>query len=193
MLDQAHKLSASELFARHAVFVATFARRLGARPADVDDLVQETFLVVHRKGGFLVGEAKPTTWLAAITLRLFKNHCRRAGRRPTHELGEDVSTSENQLDRLEARSSLRRVEACLNQPDPDRRAVFVLFELQEQSCEDIAQALEIPVGTVYSRLHKARKKFMTAYKKEGGERSALASQITTKEEAAFIKAAGGRP
>jgi RNA polymerase sigma-70 factor, ECF subfamily len=155
--------SAAELFSLHAGFVATFARRLGTELVDVDDLVQETFLVVHRHGGFAPGEAKATTWLAAITLRLFKNRRRSAARKPTTVLADDTMAPGSPVERLEARSSLKRVQTSLMEMDAEHRAVFVLFELQEQSCEDIAQAMQIPVGTVYSRLHKARKKFLSAY------------------------------
>jgi RNA polymerase sigma-70 factor, ECF subfamily len=163
MSEPAGLLSAAELFVLHATFVATFVRRLGAGAADVDDLVQETFLVAHRLGGFLPGEAKATTWLAAISLRLFRNHRRSLGRRPTTELSRDPMDQNSAVGHLEARSGLKRVQTALMQMDADHRAVFVLYELQEQACEDIAQALEIPVGTVYSRLHKARRKFFAAY------------------------------
>lgn len=156
-------IPAAELFVRHAGFVATFVRRLGASAADVEDLVQETFLVVHRHGGFVPGQAKATTWLAAIALRLFQNHRRSRARKPCDHETEEPHDRADLVARLEARSSLLRVEQALAALDTDHRAVFVLFELQEQGCEDIAQALSVPVGTVYSRLHHARRKFLHAY------------------------------
>ncbi len=156
-------IPAADLFVRHATFVATFLRRLGSAPQDVDDLVQETFLVVHRHGGFQPGAAKPTTWLAAIALRLFQNHRRSVRRKLSRDVSIEPAEPVDHLALLEARSSLERVERALLELDTEHRAVFVLFELQDQSCDDIAQALAVPIGTVYSRLHHARRKFINAY------------------------------
>lgn len=158
-------IPAAELFVRHAAFVATFLRRLGSSVQDVDDLVQETFLVAHRHGGFQPGPAKATTWLAAIALRLFQNHRRSSHRRRVMDGPPELPECTDHIARLEARSSLERVEAVLLELDTEHRAVFILFELQEQSCEDIAQVLSVPIGTVYSRLHHARRKFLSAYQR----------------------------
>jgi len=171
-VPSADLIPAADLFVRHAPFVATFLRRLGSAPHDIDDLVQETFLVVHRHGGFRPGAAKPTTWLAAIALRLFQNHRRSTRRKHTRDSGIEPAEPVDHLARLEARSSLERVERALLELDTEHRAVFVLFELQDQSCDDIAQALEVPVGTVYSRLHHARRKFISAYQSLTNTRAA---------------------
>jgi RNA polymerase sigma-70 factor (ECF subfamily) len=58
--------------------------------------------------------------------------------------------------------SRQRLEALLDELDLDRRAVFVMFEIDGMPCEEIAQLLGVPVGTVYSRLHAARKEFQRA-------------------------------
>ena len=63
-------LDAAKLFREHANFVANFVVRLGMRREEVDDIVQEVFLVAHRRGGFIPGAARPTTWLAEIALRV---------------------------------------------------------------------------------------------------------------------------
>ena len=63
-------LDAAKLFREHANFVANFVIRLGMRREEVDDIVQEVFLVAHRRGGFIPGVARPTTWLAEIALRV---------------------------------------------------------------------------------------------------------------------------
>lgn len=156
-------LSATVLFERHARFVATFACRLGVPRDDVDDVVQETFMVVHRRGGFRPGAAQPTTWLASITLKVWSTIRRTRRRRPEAPELVEERNGRDEWPRLEARYALVRVEAALLKLDEASRAVFVLFELQGQTCEDISQGLEIPVGTVYSRLHKARQVFQRAY------------------------------
>nr|WP_276603309.1 sigma factor-like helix-turn-helix DNA-binding protein [Nannocystis pusilla] len=58
---------------------------------------------------------------------------------------------------------MRRVQQALDTLEEGKRAVFILFELEGESCEAIAAGLGIPIGTVYSRLHKARKLFMEAH------------------------------
>jgi len=69
------------LFRAHASFVAAFLRRLGTSGSDIDDLVQEVFLVAHRKGGFRPGSGQPRTWLGAIALRVASMHRRTHSRR----------------------------------------------------------------------------------------------------------------
>ena len=59
-------IPAEDLFRQHAAWVGRFLSRLGAEPSNVEDLVQEVFLVAHRKGGYLPGAASPKTWLADI-------------------------------------------------------------------------------------------------------------------------------
>jgi RNA polymerase sigma-70 factor (ECF subfamily) len=172
------RLDAGELFRRHAEFVARFLLRLGLPRGDIDDVVQEVFLTAHRQGGFQGEQAQPTTWLAAIAVRVASNHKRSHRRRRDQpadgEEGVDAeparSTANDPAAVTEARSSLRRVQQALDTLDMDHRAVFVLYELEGMRGEAIAEALELPAGTVYSRLHKARKRFTKAYNKllEGG-------------------------
>jgi RNA polymerase sigma-70 factor (ECF subfamily) len=62
-------------------------------------------------------------------------------------------------DVAEATEGLTRVQRALDSMDLTHRAVFVLYELEGESCEQIAEMLDVPVGTVFSRLHTARKNF----------------------------------
>lgn len=159
-------LDAAALFRAHAGFVATFAGRIGVPAGDIDDVVQETFLVAHRRGGFQENEARPTTWLAEITLRVWST-LRRSRRRKSAEPDSDaialVPAHDDPFERAAATEALSRVDRALSTLDLDHRAVLVLFELSGESCESIAAGLGIAVGTVYSRLHNARRKFHRAY------------------------------
>lgn len=159
-------LDAAALFRAHAGFVATFAGRLGVPTGDIDDVVQETFLVAHRRGGYRAGEARPTTWLAEITLRVWST-IRRSRRRKPEGAGDEaialVPGGDDPFERAAAAEALSRVERALGTLDLDHRAVLVLFELHGESCDSIATGLGIAVGTVYSRLHGARRKFQSAY------------------------------
>jgi RNA polymerase sigma-70 factor (ECF subfamily) len=173
------RLDAQALFRAHAPFVASFLHRLGTPRADVDDLVQEVFLVAHRKGGFLPGAAQPRTWLAAIAVRIARGSHRARGRR--REASDEAALrlagaatvgGADPAETLDTRRSLARVQRALDALDIEHRAAFVLYEIEGESCDSIASSFEVPVGTVYSRLHHARKRFLDAYDAlaEGAER-----------------------
>lgn len=74
-----------------------------------------------------------------------------------------LATGRNPGELAETAEALRRVQQALEVLDEAKRAVFILFELDGESCESIAAGLGIPIGTVYSRLHKARKLFMEVH------------------------------
>lgn len=159
---------AAALFRDHAAFVANFLHRLGAGPGEIDDLVQEVFLVAHRRGGFIEdGRARPTTWLAEIAIRVAsvaRRSQRRSREQPDHATVIDASSRDVDPARAaETSEALDRVQAALDSLDADRRAIFILFELEGEPCQSIAAAFQIPIGTVYSRLHKARKQFKEAH------------------------------
>jgi RNA polymerase sigma-70 factor (ECF subfamily) len=159
---------AASLFRQHATFVANFLHRLGVGPTELDDLVQEVFLVAHRRGGFVEdGRARPTTWLAEISIRVAsvaRRSRRRSREQPDQESVLDAQSRDIDPARaFENQQALDRVQSALATLDDDRRAIFILFELEGESCAAIAAAFNIPVGTVYSRLHKARKLFMDAH------------------------------
>lgn len=165
-------IGADELFRDHATFVARFLARLGVPRDDVEDLVQEVFLTAHRRGGFVPGLARPTTWLAEIALRVASTARRSRRRKPAHTsdgLDRAAGTAADPVEQAVAREALARVERALGGMDLDRRAVFVLFEIEGQGCDVIAAGLGIPVGTVYSRLHAARKEFLEVYRSLVGE------------------------
>ena len=169
----ADHLDADRLYRDHAEFVARFLLRLGANGQDVPDLLQEVFLVAHRRGGFTLGRAKPTTWLAEISFRVLSDRRKKIRRKLEDADTESVSMAPSKRgtpgDDAERRQALARVQQALDMLTPEKRAVFVLFELEGESCESIAKGLEIPVGTVYSRLHSARKDFTKAHARLTGE------------------------
>jgi RNA polymerase sigma-70 factor, ECF subfamily len=164
-------LGAEALFRQHATFVARFLAQLRVPRDNIEDLVQEVFLVVHRRGGFVVGAAKPTTYLAKVALNVAATR-KRTERRRREEPGDLIDDAPGFLPGPErdaaAAQQLARVRAALDELELEQRALFVLFEIENESCVDIAQGLGIPVGTVYSRLHAARQAFVTAYERANG-------------------------
>lgn len=160
------RVDAETLYRAHAPFVASFLNRLGARQSEMEDLLQEVFLVAHRAGGYTPGPAKATTWLAEIAVRLFAN----VRRKRRTELDEPLETLEAKTASPEEAAinadALARVNECLQTLDPNHRATFLLFELYGESAAEIAAAMNVPVGTIHSRLHNARKRFMAAWNRK---------------------------
>jgi RNA polymerase sigma-70 factor (ECF subfamily) len=152
-------LGVEQVYELHGDFVWRTLQHLGARGPDLEDLGQEVFVTVHRKLASFDGRSKLTTWLFGICLHLVQRHRRRAYFRLEFLQGElperiDPSTPETHLAEEQARVRLQHLLAKLS---PERRATFVFFEIEGMSCEAIADLTGVPTGTVYSRLHLARK------------------------------------
>jgi RNA polymerase sigma-70 factor (ECF subfamily) len=143
---------------QHRVFGVAL-RMLGNR-AEAEDVAQEAFVRAHRALGGFRGDAKLSTWLYAITSRLCLNRLASGERRMARQ-GEDAllrlsdagPRPDAALERRELETALGRAIAELPE---DRRIVVVLRDLEGLSYEEIAQVLELELGTVRSRLHRAR-------------------------------------
>ncbi len=173
-----------KLYHEHANFVARFIARIGAPRADIEDLVQEVFLVAHRQGGFRAQGAKPTTWLAAIAFRIVGTHRRGLRRRDGILSSSEAADAKREViadgapDAFAlqaANEQLTDVQRALATLEPDQAAVFVLFEIEQHSCADIAETLGLPVGTVHSRLHYARTAFTEAFARISRSRMKLSA------------------
>lgn len=143
----------------HGAFVWQTLRRMGLSETDADDVAQEVFVVVLRKLEDFEQRSAITTWLYGICFRLAAAHRRRAVQReiPTAEpLGDDVIAPHRPDDRFEANEARALLDAALAKLDDDKRAVFVMFEIEERPMPEIAEALGCPLQTAYSRLHAAR-------------------------------------
>ena len=160
-------LSSADLFKQYAPFVASFLLRMGVSRSDLDDVMQEVFLVAHRLGGYLPGPAKPTTYLANIALRAATTHRRkhqvRSFVRANEELVGGASGDSVSPERAaENQRRLKLLQAALEQLDDDKRAIFIMAEIHGETVVAIAAGLGIPVDTAYSRLRAARKLFREA-------------------------------
>lgn len=165
-----------ELYDAHFAFVWRSLRRLGVRDANLKDAVQDVFLVVHRRLDDFESRAKVTTWLFRICLHVAKDQRRRAHVR--REVPGDAETFDavdpgaDATATLERREDLALFDAALDALELDQRAVFTLFELEAMTGDEIAEALAIPLGTVYSRLRLAREAFRRAVKQVARSRPA---------------------
>ena len=146
----------------HGGFLWATLQRLGAHPADLDDVYQETLLVVHRRGRDYDRAAPLRPWLYGICVRVVAGWRRRAHRR-REELHETVPEPQERAQSPEDHAAMQRsravLHAILDEMDLERRAVFVMYEIDEMPCDQIAEVVGTPVGTVYSRLHAARQEF----------------------------------
>ena len=146
----------ARLFVSEAPRVLRVLRRLGVRDADVEDVAQEVFLVVHRRAAEFRGESSLRTWIYGIAVRSALGHRRRKHVRTSVELSVEPAIDADQpaaVERAQAREVLRGAIARL--PEGPRE-VFVLYELEELSMRDVANALEVPLATAYTRLYAAR-------------------------------------
>jgi RNA polymerase sigma-70 factor (ECF subfamily) len=147
-------------FRAHYTFVHQNLRRLGVPPAAVEDAAQEVFLVVLRRADAPITNVQG--WLFGIVRRIAWRFRRGASRRErlvqalTHQPAPRAADDDAQLLEREAAELLERFLARL---DDDKRAVFVLAELEQQTAGEIASALGIKENTVYSRLRAARQEF----------------------------------
>jgi RNA polymerase sigma-70 factor (ECF subfamily) len=152
-----------QLYDHHFPFVWRSLRRIGVAESDVADAVQDVFVVVHRKLPEFKGRAKVTTWLFGICIRVASDRRRRA------HVRRELPTENQEISRLEASVAVvassdpgdaRTVlESILDSMPDEQRIVFALFELQGMTGDEIAELLDVPVGTVRSRLRLARECF----------------------------------
>ena len=149
----------ARIYEEHFDFVWRSARRLGVPDSAVDDVVQEVFIVVHRQLASFEGRSSMKTWLFGILRNLVLRQRRSWARRGREESLEESAAlaSGPAADERIAESQARRVlQELLAQLDDDKRAVFVLAELEQMSAPDIAEATGLKLNTVYSRLRLAR-------------------------------------
>ena len=154
--------SFEEVYAAHFDFVWRSARAMGVPSASVDDVVQDVFMVVHRRLSEFEGRAQLRTWLARILVRVICEHRRRFRRKEAHAPLEEEPVDRGQLGPLEQvarREAARALLAILDAMDDEKRQVFVLAEVEQLPVPEIATALGINVNTAYSRLRLARAEY----------------------------------
>lgn len=148
-----------EVFDAHAAYVGRTLRCLGVRELELADAIQEVFLVVHRRLTELRDPNKLKGWLYAICVRKAMALRRTAARRrerPMAEVPEGSFDKTPEDDFVRARALEVAIE-ILGDLDEDKRAIFVLYEVEQLPMSEVAEALGCPLQTAYSRLYAARK------------------------------------
>ena len=157
------------IFREEGAFVWRALRRLGVAPGDVDDVCQEVFVIVYRKLDEWEGRGQLRSWLYGITIRVAAAHRRRAHQRneiPTESpVGPDEPAATTPEGEAADREALALLDRALDELDDDKRAVFVLYEVEGLEMPEIVEAIGCPLQTAYSRLHSARKEVERAMKR----------------------------
>jgi len=155
------------IFEAHLAYVWTTLRRLGVHERDLEDVAHETFLKVYAELD-RYDRARPVKpWLFAFAFRLASDY-RKLARHKTALLGDDevsLGHGAHAEDAAMAREREALVHRALESLDIDKRAVFVLTELDECPMPEAVQALGIPLNTGYSRLRAARQEFTQAVRR----------------------------
>ena len=154
------------VYDEHFDFVWRSVRRLGVPESAVDDAVQDVFVVVFRRLEDFEHRSTIKTWLFGIVLRVVRTHRRTAARKRTEPLPEVLASSgPDPQQQSERREAIDVLDAILDRMDEDKRAVFVMAELEQMTAPEIAEVTGTKLNTVYSRLRAARKAFEDGVKR----------------------------
>ena len=155
------------IFAENAPYVWRALRSLGVAEGDVEDACQEVFLVVHRRLDDYDPRHAVRTWLYGICLRVAAAHRRRAHVRREHAVADvpDAACDAAQHEALERARLRAELDAALAELDDDKRAAFVLYELEGLPVAEVARAMGCPLQTAYSRLVAARKHVEASFRR----------------------------
>jgi RNA polymerase sigma-70 factor (ECF subfamily) len=155
------------LFEEHFGYVWNALRHFGIRDSDLEDLAHEVFLRVHERLGECDASRPLRPWLFAFAYRVAAAH-RRLARHRVEVVGANVESVDFACradDELIRREDRELALAALEAIEIDRRAVFILHEIDGVPIPEVAAAIAIPTGTAYSRLRLARQEFNAAVKR----------------------------
>jgi RNA polymerase sigma-70 factor (ECF subfamily) len=162
-----HRASFRALLEAEFDYVWVSLRRLGVAERDLEDVTQEMFLQVHNRFDDYDATRPARPWLYAFACR-FASDYRRLARHRVALVGEPLempSTGPDAEDALAEKDARALVAEALDALDHDQRAVFVAHEIDESPVANIAEILEVPLFTAYSRLRAARAQFTSAVRR----------------------------
>jgi RNA polymerase sigma-70 factor (ECF subfamily) len=148
-----------ELYDRYHEPLRRFLARATADAEDVDDLVHATFLEAAKSAGRYDGRASCRPWLVGIAVRLLRRRRRAFGRFVAVLASLGRAAPSDPRPSLHARGDVERALARLTEA---KRVALLMAEVEGLTCNEIAEVLEVPVGTVWTRLHAARRELRAA-------------------------------
>ncbi len=153
-----------EVYSAHVAYVWRVIRTFGVAEAQLEDAVQDVFIVVHRRLREWEGRAAITTWLFAIARRVASSHRRRKVGDRTEPMTDDPEGPADTFAAMSRAQASATVMSILDHMDEDKRIVFALVELEQLSVPEVARMLDLNLNTTYSRLRLARAAFELAVK-----------------------------
>ncbi|MBP9112632.1 MAG: RNA polymerase sigma factor [Polyangiaceae bacterium] len=169
-IAQSNVNALGELYRRYHMDVFRFVSRLGGvDEREREDLVHATFMEIQKAAASFERTAKVKTWLFAIAANVVRHHVRaEVRRRDLHrEAGELPPPSARRPDEhVHRRQLVDRIAAAMAELPSDLREVFVACEVEDLPCREVARELGISEGTLWRRLHEARKWLANALRKD---------------------------
>jgi RNA polymerase sigma-70 factor (ECF subfamily) len=155
------------IYRQYFDFVWSSVRRLGVSPASMDDVVQDVFIVIHARLHTLQHAETLRSWIYGVTRRTVSGYHRAQRVKDASAVALAVEPSVQQLPRtpfdlVEQNDQVKQLFSLLEELDEPKREVFLMVELDDLSVPEIAEILEIPLNTAYSRLRAARQAFEEA-------------------------------
>jgi len=167
-VQQGDKRAFELLVGKYQRRITRLLSRMMRDPADIEDVAQEAFIKAYRALPNFRGDSAFYTWLYRIAINTAKNHFAAQGRRAPTVVANDIEDQENSEDSVHLSDTATpdslyqskqvglAVNRAIDQLPPDLRTAIVLRELEGLSYDEIAEAMSCPVGTVRSRIFRAR-------------------------------------
>lgn len=159
------RLTFREVYDSYFAFVWRSIANRGVPAAAMDDVVQEVFLVVHRKLAEFEGRSTVRTWLSGIVRRVVSDHMKKRGNQATAPEALDdyaLRSNDDPAEDLRRLAAAELVDQLLEKLSDVQREVFVLYELEQLTTREIAELTNTNENTVQTRLKAARKTFQRA-------------------------------
>jgi len=158
--------SFQRVFETELGYVATSLRRLGVAPRDVEDVSHDLFVQVWKQWSTYDPARPVRPWLFAFAFRFASDYRRLSRHKVEMFVEKDSATKDKGADELLVEHEQQRaLFSALEWISEERRGVFILFELDGVPMQEIADSLQIPANTAYSRLRLAREEFAAAAKR----------------------------
>jgi RNA polymerase sigma-70 factor, ECF subfamily len=161
VVPTARPANGQELVEHHYEFIWRLLRRMGLSPTDADDATQQVFMVTLHPEPKQIQPGSERSFLYGVALNVCREFRRKHASGARHDASQlDVQVAPNSpLRELEARQAWQHLQQVLSVMSEEVRSVFVLFELEGLTAAEIAELMDVPAGTVASRLRRGRELF----------------------------------
>ncbi len=165
-LEDARKARLRQLIADHFNPVWKFLRRIGVPAQLAEDVSQEVFLVAHRRiDDIKAGVSSERSFLLGTAYRVSRELGRKAHRESLQDVDTELASMPTPEEQLDEKRACEVIYRLLSELDDDVRAIFVMYEMDGMTMNEIAQVLGLPIGTVGSRLRRARDDFKARFER----------------------------